>query len=106
MRIKDVISELKKLQIPIKYRVFKSKPSVPFLVYYKDSSGNFIADGEVYYKAENYVLELYYDNEPSAVETKIEKTFDDLGICWVKEESYIDSEKLEMLMYYFSVEGE
>lgn len=106
IKIKQVVDGLKETGIPIRYRVFKSKPPVPFLVYYEDGSTNFFADGEVYYKLDSYIVELYEDQKSLETEEKVEKVFDELGIFWNKEESYVDSEKLNMISYSFSMEGE
>lgn len=104
--IMQIIQQIKELGIPIRYRVFRSKPSVPFLVYYRDTSDNFSADGIAYTKFNNYVLELYAEKPEKDIEAAIENILDENGTYWETEETYIESEKLILTYYYFQVKGE
>lgn len=104
--IKKIITEVKKIGIPTRYRVFKGKPSIPFIVYYEEESVNYFADGKVYATNTEYVLELYSEKKEYAVEKQIEDIFDKFDIMWEKEEAYIESEKLIETIYYFGLKGE
>lgn len=104
--IKKIITEVKNTGIPIRYRVFKEKPSIPFIVYYEEESVNYIADGKVYATNTEYALELYSEKKEYTIEKQIEDIFDNFEIAWEKEEEYIDSEKLIEIIYYFGVKGE
>lgn len=102
--IEKIVEAVETLGVPIRYRLFKSKPEkIPFAVYYEDESDNFAADNVVYDRRIAYVLELYANKKDREVEAGIEKAFEEAEIYWEKEESYIESEKLLMTAYYFTI---
>ena len=50
---------LSSLGLPVSYRLFKSPPTPPYIVYLFAYSDNFGADNKVYSKEDNYQVELY-----------------------------------------------
>ena len=52
------------------------------------------ADGQVYFKIDDYHIELYTDFKDLAVEAKLEEALDAASIFYNKSETWIESEKL------------
>lgn len=100
--IDTIINQIKEV-VPIRYRVYRSKPPIPFAVYYEDETENFAADNTVYLKRVDYILELYADKKDHEIESKIEQIFAANDTPWEKEESYIKKERLIMTAYYFTL---
>lgn len=92
--------------VPARYRVWKEKPPVPFAVFYEEETENFAADGIVYMRFVAITIELYTREKRPELEQKIEMMLDENKVFWDRLESYIDSEKLLMVSYSFTVKGE
>lgn len=90
---------LSSLGLPVSYRLFKSPPTPPYIVYLFAYSDNFGADNKVYSKEDNYQVELYSTKKDLASEKKIEDLFDSNDIYYEKTETYIDSEGLYQVLY-------
>lgn len=100
--IDTIIKQIKDV-VPVRYRVFKSKPQIPFAVYYEDETENFTADNIVYLERVDYIMELYAEKKEHEMESKIEQIFAANDTPWEKEESYIEQERLIMTAYYFTL---
>lgn len=90
---------LSSLGLPVSYRLFKSPPTPPYIVYLFAYSDNFGADNKVYSEEDNYQVELYSTKKDLASEKKIEDLFDSNDIYYEKTETYIDSEGLYQVLY-------
>ena len=99
----DTIIEQIKEVVPIRYRVYRSKPPIPYAVYYEDVTENYTADNIVYLEITDYILELYTEKKDYEIENKIEQIFAANDTPWEKEESYIEKERLIMTAYYFTL---
>lgn len=100
--IDTIIKQIKEV-VPVRYRVYRSKPPIPFAVYYEDMTENFAADNIVYLERTDYILELYTEKKNHEIESKIEQIFAANDTPWEKEESYIEQERLIMTAYYFTL---
>lgn len=83
--------------VPVAYRFFREPSGLPFIVYYEDSSDNFIADNRIYLKKHTYTVELYTVDKMPALEEALEEALD--GYIWESDEAYIDSEQMYMKTY-------
>lgn len=93
--------------VPTRYKAWKKKPPVPFAVYYEDGTDNFGADGGVYVSFSDVTVELYTTEKDPALEKKLQALLDATGLYWEKTpDIYIDSEKLLMVAYSFTMKGE
>lgn len=106
MKMKDVLSILKEVDLPFAYDHFAEgeSPEPPFICYLLPGSHNFSADGKVYFKANEVHIELYTDFKDLAVEQKLEAVLDKYGIFYNKSETWIESEKLYEVLYIFETE--
>lgn len=102
------LAELKiKLQgsgLPVAYRLWPegAAPPLPYLIYYEDSAETLKADGGVYYRRSNIVVELYSKDKDPAAEAALETAL--AGLSWQKDyEQYLDTEHMMMCSYSFEV---
>lgn len=99
----DVLSILAEIRLPFAYHHFAEgeSPDPPFICYLTPGSDNFAADGKVYYKIDEYHIELYTDRKDPELEDSVEAVLDGHGVFYDKSEVWIESEKLYEVMYSF-----
>lgn len=98
--MQDLKAILDEMEIPVAYSHFNTTISPPVIAYYRDSTSNFAADGKVYKKLNNYIVELYTKYKDPELENKLEAIFDTHEIYYnVASEDYIDSEQLYQIIY-------
>lgn len=99
----DVLSILAEIGLPFAYHHFAEgeSPDPPFICYLTPGSDNFAADGKVYYKIDEYHIELYTDRKDPELEDSVEAVLDDHGVFYDKSEVWIESERLYEVMYSF-----
>lgn len=98
--MQDLKAILDEMEIPVAYSHFNTTISPPVIAYYRDSTSNFAADGKVYKKLNNYIVELYTKYKDPELEEKLEAIFDTHEIYYnVASEDYIDSEQLYQIIY-------
>lgn len=78
-------------------------PNPPFLVYLYPKSDNFAADGINYQGISELDIELYTDAKEREIEKKVEAVLKQHGIFYVKQETYIESERLYEVLYEMEV---
>lgn len=99
------LTELKKILdssgIKFKYHHWeKPVPPLPYGVYLCSGADTFKADGQVYFKNENILIELYTRNKDIKVEEKLESTLDKAEIYYKKtDEAYIETERMYEVIY-------
>lgn len=101
-----LLEMLKEMQIPFAYDHFAEgeSPEPPFICYLSPGSNNFSADGAAYFKANQIHIELYTDEKDLEVEQSVEAVLDKHGIFYDRTETWIESEKLYEVLYYFELE--
>ena len=99
----EVLSILAEIGLSFAYHHFAEgeSPDPPFICYLTPGSDNFAADGKVYYKIDEYHIELYTDRKDPELEDSVEAVLDGHGVFYDKSEVWIDSEKLYEVMYSF-----
>lgn len=90
---------LKKLGLPVAYRLFETRQDVPFIVYYLVETESMGADDEMYFVDERYNVELYTAQKSPDLELQIESILVDNGIFYEKSEAYIEKEKVFEILY-------
>ena len=98
---------LEELGLPFAYDHFAEgeSPETPFICYLSPGSDNFAADGKVYYKINEFHIELYTDYKDSELEERLEDILDGASIFYEKSETWIESEKLYEVLYTFEMEA-
>lgn len=94
---------LKSTGIPTTYGRFKSAQTPPYVIYTLDDTDNLVADNAVYYTVENYRIELYSKDRDLVSEAKIESVLNANEISWDKSETYIEKEKLVLMVYEIQI---
>ena len=102
----EVLIMLRELKLPFAYDHFAEgeAPEPPFICYLIPGSNNFAADGRVYFKINEYHIELYTDAKTPALENSVEAVLDEHGLFYNKTETWIESEKLYEVLYTFEME--
>ena len=102
----NILAMLRELKLPFAYDHFAEgeAPEPPFICYLVPGSNNFAADGRVYFKINEYHIELYTDEKSPALESSLESVLDNHGIFYNKSETWIESEKLYEVLYTFEME--
>lgn len=98
---------LEELGLPFAYDHFAEgeSPETPFICYLSPGSDNFAADGKVYYKINEFHIELYTDYKDPKLEERLEDILDGASIFYEKSETWIESEKLYEVLYTFEMEA-
>jgi len=91
------------IDIPSAYDHFAEgeSPDPPFLVYYIAGSDNFYADGELYGRISNFVMELYTDVKEPPLEHQVESVLASQDVLWNKTEGWLEAERLYEVRYDF-----
>ena len=107
MDIKGLKSVLDSTGLPVVYHSFESSglkvQSPPYIIFMLKNSDNTGADNRVYYKQNNYNIELYTNKKDIATEQKLEDAFDSASIFYDKTESYIESEHMFEILYEIEI---
>lgn len=90
------------IKIPYSHFDFDREVEPPHLMSTEIDSDNFIADNKIYFEKCNARLELTTDSRDRELEKRIEEEilFD---IIWKKEITYIQSEKVWNISYFFEI---
>lgn len=99
MTQEQIYSLLDTLGLPVAYSHFKETKKPPYLIYLTEDTSNFGADNKVYYKIDNWVIELYTDKKDINLERRLEALLDDVELYYEKYETYIDTEKMYQVRY-------
>lgn len=102
---KDELNSINGFENKVAYLCFPEKqaPELPYICYLESGSNNFNADNHAYLKSKIVDVELYSKNKDIASEEAIEEKFDELGIPFEKDETYIKSEKCYEVIYTVEV---
>lgn len=90
------------IKIPYSHFDFDREVEPPHLMSTEIDSDNFIADNKIYFKKCNARLELTTDSRDRELEKRVEEEilFD---IIWKKEVTYIQTEKVWNISYFFEI---
>lgn len=105
MEAKDVRAIITAAGLPAAYRAWTEgkAPALPYCVYYAGRANNMSADGIVFFTAQRYTIEMYTDEKDPATEKKLEDALTAAGIFWVKDETYIEDERMNEIIYEIEV---
>lgn len=105
MTLQQVASVIQSVGIPFAYHHFPENTGQqpPFICYYYPQSNDMIADDTNYQKINELVIELYTDNKDFALENTVESVLKAHDFVYSSEETYIESEKMYMVVFYMGV---
>lgn len=97
----EIATMLNSIGYPTAYYQFPddSGQQPPFICFYYPGRDDFVADNGQYSKVESLTVELYTDEKDFEAEAAVESALESAGIVYGKMESYIDSEKMQMVTY-------
>ncbi|MBL1226605.1 hypothetical protein [Enterococcus sp. BWR-S5] len=101
MKLEEIKKILDSTGLQVAYRQWeKGKvPNLPYIIYYQENTDNFTADNHVFHKGIRVSIELYSNLKNILAEEAIEKIFDENKIEWEASETYIESERMYLVLY-------
>lgn len=80
-------------------------PPLPYICYMATGSDDFAADNINYYSGTPVRIELYEETKSLTLEQQLEAALTTAGIFWSRDETYIDTEKCNLLIYEVTIHG-
>lgn len=101
MTYKEVSNMIASIGLPFAYYQFPDGTDIapPFICFLFDSSNDLAADNTNYQKIRPLSIELYTDNKDFSLENTVETVLNQYGFVYTREETYLDSEKMNMVVY-------
>ena len=111
MTYKQVAEMVSSIGVPYAYYQFPNNTGIapPFVCFYFNSSNDFAADNTNYQRIRQLSIELYTDNKDFTLEQTVENILNQNGLVYSREETYLDSEKMNMVTFMTEIiitEGE
>lgn len=104
MTYKEVNTMIASIGIDYAYNHFTDTGhELPFICFLFSSSDDFAADNVNYQKIRQLDIELYTDNKDFTLEQTVENVLNENGFVYTKQESYIDSEQMYMVVFTTNV---
>lgn len=100
-----MLSQIGTPAIPAAYHHFAegSGQQPPFICFYYPVSDDMMADNANYAHISQLIVELYTDNKDFVLEAAVETALASAGLSWMKEETYIEDEKMYLEAYTMEV---
>ena len=101
MTYPQVATMVASIGVPYAYYQFPEGTAqpTPFVCFYFDGSNDLYADDKNYQKIRPLTIELYTDNKDFTLEETVESILSSNGLTYARSESWIDSERMNMVAY-------
>lgn len=101
MTTQDVASMIASVGIPTAYYEFPDNTGQepPFICFYYPGDNDFKADNINYAKINRLIIELYTDSKDFALEAAVEQVLKDNELAFIRNETYIDSERMYEVIF-------
>lgn len=101
MTYKELNTFIAGLGLPYAYNEFPddTPQEPPFICFLFDSSNDFAADNTNYAKIRPLTIELYTAEKDFELEDTIEAALNDGGFVYSRDETYLDNERMNMVVY-------
>ena len=101
MTYKEVATMINSIGIPYAYYQFPdgTAQACPFICFFFSDSNDLAAENTNYQKIRTLNVELYTDNKDFALEETVETVLNSNGLVYDRSESYLDSERMFMVVY-------
>lgn len=105
MTYKEVAKMVKSIGLPYAYYQFPegTNQKLPFVCYFYGGIDDIHADNSNYQRIERLNIELYTKDKDFAKEAMVETALANYEMSYLKEDSYIDSEKMWQIAYEMEV---
>lgn len=97
----ELTTQLHTLGIPIAYRQWgeNEAPTLPYLLFYRDESDDFMADNRNYWAVDQVSIELYTETKDFELETKLRELLESLEVPFKVFEGNLDSEQMYEVLF-------
>lgn len=101
MTYKQISTMISEIGIPYAYNEFADGTGVepPFICFLFTGSNDLMASNINYQKIRTLAIELYTDNKDFALEEAVESKLIANEIPFIRQETYLDGEKMFMVVY-------
>lgn len=101
MTLKQLSLMIKGIGLPYAYYQFPDGTDLqpPFICFLLNRSNDFVADCKNYQSISELRIELYSDNKDFDLEHSVEAVLNNNGFVFDREETYLDTEKMNMVVY-------
>lgn len=101
MTYKEIATMIESIGIPYAYYQFPdgTGQACPFICFFFSDSNDLAAENTNYQKIRTLNVELYTDNKDFALEETVENVLNSNGLVYDRSESYLDSERMFMVVY-------
>lgn len=101
MTYQEVATMVASIGVPYAYYQFPegTAQAPPFVCFYFEGSDDLYADDKNYQKIRPLTIELYTDNKDFSLEATVEGILASNGLTYARNESWIDSERMNMVAY-------
>ena len=105
MTYTEIANMIAEVGIPYAFHHFPDNTGQqpPFICFYYPADHDFKADDTNYRKINQLTIELYTDYKDFNLEAEIEKTLNDHGLVYSREEAFISDERLYMASFFTEV---
>lgn len=105
MTYQEIHTMVESFGYPCAYYQFNQDTAVPppFICWLVSGDNDFKADDVNYQPIRPLIIEFYTDEKDFAGETSIENRLTALGMTYVKDETYIDTERMHETIYTMEV---
>lgn len=105
MKLSDLYGALKTVCSNVAYREFVTPVEPPFICYLFTRSDDLMADDVNFLDISEFDIELYTDKKDPSLEASLEDALRSLGLTWTREETSVESEHLNEVVYSVPVIG-
>ena len=101
MTYQEISTMISQIGVPTAYYQFPegTDTAPPFVCFFYARDNDFKADNSNYQKIEHLIIELYTDNKDFALEAAVESVLGSNGLVWMKEEQWLDTERMLEVVY-------
>lgn len=101
MTTQEVAGMVASVGIPTAYYQFPDNTGQepPFICFYYPGDNDFKADNINYAKINRLIIELYTDTKDFALEAAVEQALTDNELAFTRSETYIDSERMQEVIF-------
>jgi len=101
MTYKQVSTMISEIGLPYAYNQFSDRTDVepPFICFLFTGSNDLMGDNVNYQKIRTLAIELYTDNKDFELEEAVESKLIANEIPFIRQETYLDGEKMFMVVY-------
>lgn len=105
MTFQEISGMIEEIGLPYNYYQFEenSAPALPYVLFYYPQRTDVVADNKNYALKTALNVELCTEEKDFATEANVEAVFIAKDIPFTKTETYIDSEKMYMILYEMEV---